>query len=131
MTPQSRGFTMSEIYEISNSQYRPIRSTLTLGSREEHPHMASPKASTSKPKPIIQDALINKMHQKTNAGIKRSLHVWLICMLSLWHNGIDMPLSPRSPGCRRCLYSTLRLKPVSLTHTTVWRNELYPLLSYN
>ena len=45
--------------------------------------MASLKASPSKIKPITQDALMNMMHQKTNAGIKRTLHVRLICMLSL------------------------------------------------
>ena len=79
--------------EISNSQSRPIRSTLTLHPREEHPHMDFLKASTSKPKPITQDALMNMMHQKTNAGIKRTLHVRLICMLSL---SIMRPLPPRT-----------------------------------
>ena len=112
--------------------------------------MALLAASTSKPKPITQDALMNMMHQKTNAGIKRTLHVQLIYMLSLWYNSIYMPLGPRSPGlralyltsthtlaplahlcCQKCLYSTLRLKLVPLTHTRVWRNELYLLLCYN
>ena len=55
-----RGSTMSRISDISNSQSRPIRSTLTLHHREEHPHMASLKASTSKPKFVTQDALMNE-----------------------------------------------------------------------
>ena len=33
--------------------------------------------------------------------------------------------------CRRCLYSTPKLKLVPLTRTKVWRNELYTLLFYN
>ena len=142
---------MSRTSEISNSRSRHILPTLTLHPREEHPHMASLKASTSKPKSITQDVtMMNMMHQKTNAGIRRTLHVRLIYMLNLWHNGIDMPLGPGSPGLRalyltsthtlaplahlcyrRCLYNTLQLEPVPLTHTRVWRNELYPLLSYS
>ena len=31
--------------------------------------------------------------------------------------------------CRRCLYNTLRLKLVPLTHTRVWRNKPHLLLS--
>ena len=60
MTPQSQGSTMSIILEISNSQSRPIRSTLTLHPRGEHPHLVSLKASTSKPKSITQDATMNE-----------------------------------------------------------------------
>ena len=51
---------MSKILEISNSQFRPIRSTLTLHPREEHPHLVSLKASTSKPKSITQDTTMNE-----------------------------------------------------------------------
>ena len=54
------GSTMSRILKISNSQSRPIRSTLTLYPREEHLHLASLKASTSKLKSITQDALMNE-----------------------------------------------------------------------
>ena len=51
---------MSRISEISNSQSRPIISTLTLHPREEHPDLDSLKASTFKPKFITQDALMNE-----------------------------------------------------------------------
>ena len=55
-----RGSTMSRISEICNSQSRPIKSTLTLHPREEHPHLASLKASTPKPNSVTQDALMNE-----------------------------------------------------------------------
>ena len=48
------------ISEISNSQSRPIKSTLTLHPREEHSHLASLKASTSKPNSVTQEALMNE-----------------------------------------------------------------------
>ena len=56
---------MSRNLEIFNSQSRPIRSTLTLHPREEHPHLASLKVSTSKPKSITQDAIMNE-HDASN-----------------------------------------------------------------
>ena len=55
-----QGSIMSRILEMSNSQSRPIRSTLTLHPREEHLYLASLKTSTSKPKSITQDALMNE-----------------------------------------------------------------------
>ena len=58
--PPPPGSTMSRISEISYSQSRPIQSTLTLHPREEHPHMTSLKASTSKSKSVTQDALMNE-----------------------------------------------------------------------
>ena len=51
---------MSRISEFSNSHSRPIMSILTPRPREEHPHLVSVKASTSKPKSITQDATMNE-----------------------------------------------------------------------
>ena len=56
---QIPGSTMGKISEISNSQSRPIRSTLALPPREEHPYRDSLKALTSKPNSITQDATTN------------------------------------------------------------------------
>ena len=52
--------TMSKIYEISDSQSRPIRSTLTLGHKEEHPYNGLSEVSTSKPILFTHDATINE-----------------------------------------------------------------------
>ena len=55
-----RNFATYENSEISNSQSRPIRSTLTLHPKEEHLRLSSLKASTSKPNSVTQDALMNE-----------------------------------------------------------------------
>ena len=63
--------TMRRISKISYSQSRHILPTLTLDPRGEFSHtMAFPKASTFKPKPITPDAVMNMMHQTTNASMK-------------------------------------------------------------
>ena len=76
--------TVSRIPEISSSLPQHIIPILALIPRGELTYKGSFEASTSKPNPITQDVtMMNMMHQTTNAGIKRTLHVRLICTFTL------------------------------------------------
>ena len=120
--------------------------TLTLVPREEFQTMAPQEASTSKPKPITQDAIMDMMHQTTNAGMKKYLAYPIDldvqplvqrrrhaprCPKS-WPVGpvpdLDPYSGPSSPFVP--LKVLVRLKLVPLTHTRVRRNKMGPRLSH-
>ena len=100
-----------------------IRSTLTLPTREEHPHQVSLKASTSKPKSITQDATMNEYDASNlNATLfnkckSRNVPYISGCSVCLAYSNMR-PLPPRtiSPHMPRLAAMVTRPLP-SLTRT--------------